>query len=120
MASKKDAGSALKTFCYEFGVPDELTIDGSKEQNSPRTLFMKACRKYDIRVTRTEPERPNENPAEGVIREMRRKWFRIAIRKMAGCFAQSRGTYVILDFNAKRDSHIPYYCAKSHKLGEAD
>ena len=81
MASKKDAGSALKTFCYEFGVPDELTIDGSKEQNSPGTLFMKTCRKYDIRVTRTEPERPNENPAEGVIREIRRKWFRIAIRK---------------------------------------
>ncbi len=81
MQRKADAGLALKTFVMELGVPEELTIDGSKEQNMPGTEFMKCCRRNDIKVTRTEPERPNQNPAEGVIREVRRRWFRTMIRK---------------------------------------
>jgi hypothetical protein len=81
MASKKDAGQALKTFVLELGVPAELTIDGSMEQTKPGTEFSKCCRRNDIKVTRTEPERPNQNPAEGVIREVRRRWFRTMIRK---------------------------------------
>jgi hypothetical protein len=81
MARKADAELALKSFIMEFEVPDELTIDGSKEQNSKGTEFMKNCRRNNIRVTRTEPERPNQNPAEGVIREVRRRWFRTMIRK---------------------------------------
>ena len=81
MARKADAGIALKTFVLELGVPEELTIDGSLEQNKPGTEFSKCCRRNDIKVTRTEPERPNQNPAEGVIREVRRRWFRTMIRK---------------------------------------
>jgi hypothetical protein len=81
MARKADAGLALKSFIMEFGVPDDLTIDGSKEQNSKGTQFMKSCRRNNIRVTRTEPEQPNQNPAEGVIREVRRRWFWTMIRK---------------------------------------
>jgi hypothetical protein len=67
MARKADAGLALKSFIMEFGVPEDLTIDGSKEQNSNGTELMKSCRRNDIQVTRTEPEHPNQNPAEGVI-----------------------------------------------------
>ena len=81
IARKKDAGLALKAFILELGVPEELTIDGSKEQTKPNTEFMKCCRRNDIKVHRTEPERPNQNPAEGVIREVRRRWFRTMIRK---------------------------------------
>jgi hypothetical protein len=81
MATKASAGQALKEFCNELGVPDELTIDGSKEQNARGSEFMKTCRKGDIEVTRTEPNRPNQNPSEGVIREVRRRWFRTMIRK---------------------------------------
>jgi hypothetical protein len=73
MATKSDAGQALKTFMMELGVPEELTIDGSKEQTKPKTDFQKYCRRNDTKVTRTEPERPNQNPAEGVIREIRRR-----------------------------------------------
>ena len=40
MDKKSDAGQALKTFLTELGVPEELTVDGSKEQNSPGTEFM--------------------------------------------------------------------------------
>ncbi len=81
MATKKDAGLAFKEFIKDYGVPEELTIDGSKEQNAKGTVFNKACRANDVKVTRTETERSNQNPAEGVIREVRRKWFRTMIRK---------------------------------------
>jgi hypothetical protein len=37
LASKADAGLALKSFIMEFRVPEYLTIDGSKEQNSKGT-----------------------------------------------------------------------------------
>ena len=30
MDSKSKAGDALKVFCQEFGVPEKLTFDGSK------------------------------------------------------------------------------------------
>ena len=32
MDSKLKAGDALKLFCQEFGVPEKLTFEGSKEQ----------------------------------------------------------------------------------------
>ena len=72
MARKTDAVQARKTFVMELGVHEELTIDGSKEQNSPGTKFMKCCRSNDILLKRNKPERPNQNPAEGVIREVRK------------------------------------------------
>jgi len=37
MDTKRKAGVALRTFCQEFGVPDRLTCDGSKEQNGKKT-----------------------------------------------------------------------------------
>jgi hypothetical protein len=81
MAQKADAGQALKTFVMELGVPEQLTIDGSKEQTMPGTEFMKCCRRNDIKIQRAEPEQPNQNPAEGVIHEVRRRWFQTMIRK---------------------------------------
>ncbi len=41
MDSKKKAGDALRLFCQEFGIPERLTFDGSKEQSKPSTKFMK-------------------------------------------------------------------------------
>ncbi len=46
----------------------------------PGTDFMKCCRENGIKVHRAEAERPNHDPAEGVIREVRRRWFRTMIR----------------------------------------
>ena len=40
MAKKADAGQGLKTFETEPGVPEELRVDESKEQNIPGTEFM--------------------------------------------------------------------------------
>jgi hypothetical protein len=73
--------TCIEFLYYGFRVSDDQTIDGSKEQNSKGTAFIKSCRRKNIQVTRIEPERPNHNPAEGVIREVRRCWFRTMIRK---------------------------------------
>ena len=37
MDTKRKAGDALRTFCQEFGVPDKLTYDGSKDQGQRKT-----------------------------------------------------------------------------------
>ena len=66
--------------CQEFGVPDKLAFDGSKEQGQRKTEFMKQIRKNDIDFHVIEPDRHNQNPCKGVIREVRRKWFRTIIR----------------------------------------
>ena len=40
MAKTSDAVQALKTFLVELGVPEELTVNGSKGQKSPGNEFM--------------------------------------------------------------------------------
>ena len=80
MNSKKKAGDALRLFCQEFGVPERLTFDGSKEQKEPSTEFMKQIRTHNIDYHISEPDLHNQNPVEGVIRELRRKWYRIMIK----------------------------------------
>ena len=42
---------------------------------------MKTVRDNDINHTVIEPDMHNHNTAEGVIREIRKKWYRIMIRK---------------------------------------
>ena len=73
---KSDCGDALEAFIDKYGVPDLLTYDGSKEQVKRGTSFQKCIRKYNVKGKISEPNRPNQNPAEGVIRELRKKWFR--------------------------------------------
>ena len=68
MARKSDIGIALKIFITELRFPEWLTIDVSKEKNVPVTYFMKSFRRNYIQTAKIEPEQPNQNPAEGVIR----------------------------------------------------
>ena len=81
MASKSTAGEGLRQFVHDYGRPENLTFDGSREQCGPKTEFMKNIRKYSINHRITEPDRPNHNFAEGVIREIRKKWYRIMVKK---------------------------------------
>jgi hypothetical protein len=46
-----------------------------------RRNSLKNVRKYDIKYHITEPDRPNHNFAEGVIREIRKKWLRVSWSK---------------------------------------
>jgi hypothetical protein len=80
MASKSMAGQTLRCFIRECGIPEELVFDGSQEQNGPNTEFSKMIREYGIKAHRAEPERPQQNPAEGTIRELKRRWYRLANR----------------------------------------
>ena len=45
------------------------------------TEFMMQIRQHGIDYHISETQRHNENPAEGVIREIRKKWYRILVRK---------------------------------------
>ena len=76
MESKGHAGEALKQFITDFGVPDKIICDGSKEQTKRGTTFMEQVRKHHIEVHTTEPNRHNQSKVEGVIRELRKNWFR--------------------------------------------
>ena len=78
---KSKAGDALKLFCQEFGVPESLTFDGSKEQTGKKTEFMQQIRLHGIKYHIAEPGVMNQNPVEHVIGEIRRKWYRTMIRK---------------------------------------
>ena len=81
LGAKSEAGDALRQFIHEFGRPERLTFDGSQEQCGKKTEFQKNIRKYAIQPHKTEPYRPNHNFAEGVIREVRKKWFRVMVKK---------------------------------------
>ncbi|KAI2504020.1 Reverse transcriptase (RNA-dependent DNA polymerase) [Fragilaria crotonensis] len=81
MESKAMAGAALRQFVRDYGVPEKLTSDGAAEQTGPNTEFMKTIRKYGIDHHLSEPHRPNQNRAESVIREVKRKWFRQMVKR---------------------------------------
>ena len=72
-----NTGRTLKDFIHEYGAPDRLTFDGHRSQIGKHTLFQKTIRQYDITPHRSAPYRPNENPAEGAIREIKKAYYRI-------------------------------------------
>jgi hypothetical protein len=76
-SSKTETAESLRKFTRDWGIPRKLTYDGAPEQIGQFTDFQKRIRLYDIDFHVSSPRRPNENPAEGVIREVRKKWFRI-------------------------------------------
>ena len=80
IATKDECGDALELFVKTYGAPKLLRFDGSREQCGKGSKFQKAIRKYQIRTHITEPQRSNQNPAESVIRELKRKWFRMMYR----------------------------------------
>jgi hypothetical protein len=76
MEQKSMAGQALRQFIRDFGVPEQLTSDGASEQTGLKTDFMQNVKKYEIQHHVSEPRRPQQNRAESVIREVKRRWFR--------------------------------------------
>jgi len=81
MDSKSKAGDALRLFCQEFGVPAKLTFDGSKEQGQPGTEFMRQIHMHNINYHVPESDLHNQNPVEGIIRELRRRLYRLMVRR---------------------------------------
>jgi hypothetical protein len=73
---KGDCHHALDDFIQDFGAMDLLISDGSAEQCGTNTEFQRKVRKHRIGHKRSEKDRQNQNPAEGVIREVRKRWYR--------------------------------------------
>ena len=78
--NKGKAGDTLKELCRDFGVPVHSNFDGSKKQTCKGTTFMQMVRHFNIDYQISEPELHNQNPAEVVTCELRKKWFRTMIR----------------------------------------
>ena len=76
---------------------DLLISDGSAEQCGAHTEFQQRIRKHRVEHKQSEKERPNQNPAEGVIREVRKRWYRTIFK--ANC-PRRLWTY-----------GVPYVCA---------
>ena len=74
-------GDTLTQFIGDFGVPEQLTFDGASVQTGPKTRFMDAIRRYEIKYHVSGPRRPNENPAEQSIHEIKKRWYRIMLKK---------------------------------------
>ena len=79
MRSKSKVGDALEVFNQEVGVPTHVHKDGSKEQMHSK--FGKVCKKLGIKLTTTEPYSPWQNWAEDAIRELKRAYRRVMLKR---------------------------------------
>jgi len=70
-------GNALKDFISDYGAPDRLTMDGAAVQVGRHTTFQKLLRDHGITKHISAPYSPNQNPAEGAIREVKKRWYRM-------------------------------------------
>ena len=65
-------GQSIRDFSHDFGIPEHLTFDGAMAQTGRQSDFMRTIRKYDIKYHVSGPRRPNENPAESTIQQVKR------------------------------------------------
>ena len=81
MEHKSSAGQALKQFISDFSILDKLVCDGAAEQVGKRTEFQSMVRKHAINLHVTEPHCHNQSKVEGIVREIRKCWFCIMLKK---------------------------------------
>lgn len=74
MASKANAGQALREFISDIGVPTHLVVDGAQEQVGKNTEFGQLTRKHHIDLRTTEAYTPRQNRAEYYVGEIKRRW----------------------------------------------
>ncbi len=79
--NNEQVGQSLNDFIFEYGAPSHLTYDGAAVQVGSKTTFQEAIRKANIQFHVSGPRRPNENPAEGTIRDIKMRWYRIQTNK---------------------------------------
>ena len=77
---KSNCHIVLKQFISDYGAPDVIITDDSKEQTGSGTEFQSTLWKNNIAPRQTHAHRPNQNPARTVIRELRKKWCRSMFR----------------------------------------
>ena len=67
-------------FSLDFGIPEYFTFDGYSGQVRRNTSYVKTVRKYDKQYHISSHRRHNENPAEGSIRELKKRWYHIILK----------------------------------------
>lgn len=92
-ATGDSIGDSLLDFIHDFGVPEHLTSDGASSQEGKNTKFMKGVRFHRIKHKTSGPRRPNENPVESAIREIKRRWYRMMDKK---CIPMRLWDYVLV------------------------
>ena len=70
-------GETLDDFVDDFGASEHLTFDGFQSQVENNTKFFKNLCKYNVDHHVSAPRRPNENPAEGAIREIKYRFYQL-------------------------------------------
>ena len=78
---KRCASETLKLFISQYGAPKFLTFDGVAEQCKRGILFMKQVSIHNIKHHLSERNHSNQNGAEGVIRDIQRRRYRIMNNK---------------------------------------
>ena len=76
-ADNANIGPTLSAFASDFGIPKNLTMDGAQVQVGRHTDFQSFICRHSINFHISHPRRPNENPAEGGIREIKRRFYRL-------------------------------------------
>ena len=72
---------SLSDFINEYGAPEHLTYDGAAVQMGSKTRVVDNIRKHEIKTHISGPQRPNENPTEGLIREIKKQWYWMKAKK---------------------------------------
>jgi len=72
MPTKGEAGDKLYTFITTYGIPEELTTDGAKEEMLGTCNAVR--KKYLIHQTITEPHTPQQNKTEIEIKALKRHY----------------------------------------------
>ena len=80
-AKSETLAYTLNNFISDYGAPERLTFDGAQAQAGKHTEFMQCIRRHHIKHHISAPRRPNENPAEAAIREVKKRWYRIMKKK---------------------------------------
>ena len=78
--SGETIGQSYKDFYHDYGVPEHLTFDVVISQIVKNTLLMKTINKYGTRYHVSSPIIPNENPTEGAISEIKKRWYKIMLK----------------------------------------
>jgi hypothetical protein len=76
-ADNANIGPTLSAFATDYGIPSHLTMDGAQVQVGRHTEFQSFIRRHEITFHVSHPRRPNENPAEGGIRKIKRRFYRL-------------------------------------------
>ena len=76
-ANSENVDNSLNKVIYEFGAPDHLTLDGAAVQVGSKTKAVDSlrCNHISSHILALRP--PNENPVKGLIREVKKKWYRM-------------------------------------------